>query len=164
ALLEGTPAGEKLQVGAAEAQRLLEELKPRTESYGVYGGPIAQGLGAGLADLRTGITDRGADTRLVVRFAVLGAEPLTPLLLQLAELARARGDNDLAGFCEGWAVRFEAHLEAVREAAVDLGRDPDRVAAPVVDALVNRVAHGVGWTVGAVGEGIDNLAGRRLGR
>ena len=160
-LLDGTDVGEKLQGGAAEARRLLEELKPRTEAYGLYGGPMAQGVGARLADLRTGITDRGADTGLVVRFAVLDGEHLTTLLQQLAELARARDDRDLAGFCDQWAVRFEPHLDAVRQAAVELGRDPDRVAAPVVDAVVNRVAHGVGWTVGAVGEGIDKLAGRR---
>jgi hypothetical protein len=160
-LLEGTAIGDSLQRGAAEARRLLEELKPRTEAYGLYGGPMAQGLGARLADLRTGITDRGADTGLVVRFAVLDAEHLTTLLRQLAELARARQDRDLAGFCEDWAVPFEAELDAVRQAAVELGRDPDRVAAPVVDAVINRVAHGVGWTFGAVGEGIDKLAGRR---
>jgi hypothetical protein len=159
-LLEGTAVGERLQIGAAEGQRLLEELRPRTEAYGLYGSPMAQGLGAGLADLRTGLTDRGADTGMVVRFAVLDAEHLTTLLLQLAELARARGDLDLAGFCHQWAVRFEAQLDAVRQAAVELGSDPDRVAAPIVDALVNRVAHGVGWTFGAVGEGIDKLAGR----
>jgi hypothetical protein len=159
-LLEGTQVGERLQAGAAEAQRLLEELKPRTEAHGLYGGPLAQGLGARAADLRTGITDRGADTGLVVRFAVLDAEHLTTLLRQLAELARARQDNDQAGFCEEWAGRFESQLDGVRQAAVELGRDPDRVAAPVVGSLVNRAAHGVGWTFGAVGEGIDSLAGR----
>ena len=135
-LLEDTPVGQSLQRGAADAQRLLEELKPRTEAYGLYGTPMAQGLGTGLADLRTGVTDRGADTGLVVRFAVLDAEHVTTLLRQLAELARARRDNDLAGFCEEWAARFEPHLDAVRQSAVELGSDPDRVAAPVDDSLL----------------------------
>ena len=125
---------------------------------------MAQGLGVGLADLRTGIADRGADTGLVARLAVLDAEHLTTLLRQLAELARARGDHDLAGFCEEWAVRFESQLDAVRQGAVELGADPDRVAAPVDDSLPNRVAHGVGWAFGAVGEGIDQIAGRRRRR
>jgi hypothetical protein len=160
-LLEEMPVGESLQRGAAEAQRLIDELTPRTEAYGLHGGPMAQGLGAGLADLRTGIADRGADTGLVVRFAVLDAEHLTTLLRQLAELARAREDHDLAGFCEEWAVRFESQLDAVRQGAVELGAHPDRVAAPVDDSLLNRAAHGIGWTFGAVGEGIDKLAGRR---
>ena len=162
-LLEGTAVGEYLQRGAAEAGRLLEELKPRTEAYGLHGGPMAQGLGARLADLRTGVTDRGADTGLVARLAVLDAEHVTTLLRQLAELARAREDHDLAGFCEEWAIRFEPHLDAVRQSAIELGSDPDRVAAPVDDSLLNRAAHGVGWTFGAVGEGIDKLAGRRRG-
>jgi hypothetical protein len=124
---------------------------------------MAQGLGARLADLRTGVTDRGADTGLVARLAVLDAEHVTTLLRQLAELARAREDHDLAGFCEEWATRFEPHLDAVRQSAIELGSDPDRVAAPVDDSLLNRAAHGVGWTFGAVGEGIDKLAGRRRG-
>jgi hypothetical protein len=159
-LLDGTPVGERLHGGAAEAQRLLEELKPKTESHGVYGGPMAQGLGARLADLRTGVTDRGADTGLVVRFAVLDAEHLTTLLRQLAELARARQDDDMAGFCEEWAVRFESRLDAVRQVAVELGSDPDRVAAPVADTLANRVAHGTGWVFGSIGEAVDRVAGR----
>jgi hypothetical protein len=159
-LMDGTPVGERLQRGAAEAQRLLEELKPKTESHGLYGGPMAQGLGARLADLRTGITDRGADTGLVVRFAVLDAEHLTTLLRQLAELARARRDNDLAGFCEEWAVRFESQLDAVRQAAVELGSDPDRVAAPVAGTAANRAAHGAGWVFGSIGETVDRVAGR----
>ena len=163
-LLEQIPVGESLQRGAAQAQRLIEELKPRTEAFGLYGSPMAQGLGAGLADLRTGITDRGADTGLVVRFAVLDAEHVTTLLRQLAELARARNDHDLADFCEEWAVRFESQLDALRQAAIELGSDPDRVAAPVVDSVVNRAAHGLGWTFGAVGEGIDRLAGLRRRR
>jgi hypothetical protein len=159
-LLEGTPVGDSLRRGAADAQRLIEELEPQTEAYGLYGRPMAQGLGARLADLRTGITDRGADTGLVVRFAVLDAEHLTTLLRQLAELARARQDRDLAPFCEEWAVRFEAHLDAVRQGAVALGADPDRTAAPVDDGVLNRTAHGVGWLFGAFGEGVDRIAGR----
>ena len=159
-LLDDTPIGEKLQRGAAEAKRLLEELAPRTEAYGLYGTPMAQNVGARLADLRTGIADRGGDTGMVARFSVLDGEHLTTLLRQLAELARAREDRDLAGFCEDWAVRFEPHLDAVRQAAVELGQDPDRVAAPVADTVLNRAAHGVGWTFGAFGEGVDQLAGR----
>ncbi len=161
AALDGMPVAESLERGASEAERLLEELRPRTEAYGLRGWPMAQGVGARFADLRTALTDRGGDTGMVVRFAVLDAEHLTTLLRQLAELARVRQDRDLAGFCEEWAGRFESELNAVREAAVELGTDPDRVGAPVDDSLVNRAAHGVGWAFGAVGEGIDQVAGRR---
>jgi hypothetical protein len=161
AALEGTAVGEALEQGTAEAERLLEELGPRTEAYGLRGWPMAQGVGARIADLRTAVTDRGADTGMVARFAVLDGEHLTTLLRQLAELARSRQDRDLAGFCEEWAGRFESEVAAVREGAVELGTNPDRVAAPVDDSLVNRAAHGVGWAFGAVGEGIDQIAGRR---
>jgi len=161
AVLGDTTVAKSLEHGADEAERLIEELGPRTAVYGLHGWPMAQGVGARLADVRTAVTDRGGDTGMVARFAVLDAEHLSTLLRQLAELARAREDHDLAGFCEEWAGRCESELNAVREAAVELGTDPDRAAAPVDHSLVNRAAHGIGWTLGAVGEGIDKIAGRR---
>ncbi len=161
--LEGTQVGEALERGAAETERLLEALKPRTAAYGLHGDPMAQGVGARVADLRTALTDRGGDTGLVVRSSVLDLEHVTTLLRHLAELARSRDDRDLAGFCEEWAVRLEAELGAVREAAVELGTDPDRAAAPLDSSLLNRAAHGVGWVFGSVGEGIDRIVGRRRG-
>lgn len=163
AALGGTPVGDSLERGVAETERLLAALGPRTEAYGLHGGPMAQGAGARIADLRAAIVDRGADTGLVVRFAVLDIEYLTTLLRQLAELARARKDRDLAGFCEEWAGRLESALNAVREAAVELGTDPDRAAAPLDGSLLNRAAHGVGWVFGSFGEAVDRAVGRRRG-
>lgn len=161
--LEGTPVGDRLKDGAAETSVLLTELAPRTATYGLYGGPTAEGMGARIADLRTVVTDRGGDTGLVVRSAVLDIEHVTTLLRQLAELARARDDLSMAGFCEEWAGRLESTLDAVREAAVKLGADPDRTSAPLDDSLVNRAAHGVGWVFGSIGEAVDRVVGRRRG-
>jgi hypothetical protein len=161
--LEGTPVGDRLEEGAAETSVLLTELAPRTANFGLYGGPTAQGVGARIADLRTVITDRGGDTGLVVRSAVLDIEHVTTLLRHLAELARARGDRNMAGFCEEWAVRLESNLDAVREGAVELGSDPDRTSAPLNASVVNRAAHGVGWVFGSVGEAVDRVIGKRRG-
>jgi hypothetical protein len=159
--LEGTPVGDALERGTAETERLLESLKPRTAAYGLHGDLMAQGVGARIADVRTAVTDRGADTGLVVRSAVLDLEHVTTLLRHLAELARSRADRDLAGFCEDWAGRLESELGAVREAAVELGTDPDRAAAPLDDSLFNRAAHGVGGVFGSFGEAVDRVVGRR---
>jgi hypothetical protein len=160
--LEGTAIGERLEDGAAETSVLLTELGPRTATYGLYGSPMAQGMGARIADLRTVIADRGGDTGLVVRSAVLDMEHVTTLLRHLAELARARGDRSMAGFCEEWAAgRLESNLDAVREAAVELGADPDRTSAPLDESVVNRAAHGVGWVFGSVGEAVDRVISRR---
>lgn len=159
--LEGTPIGDSLERGVAETESLIAALEPRTAAYDLHGGPMAQGLGARIADVRSAFADRGGDTGMVIRFAVLDVEHLTTLLRHLAELARSRQDRDLAGFCEEWAGRLEAQLGAVREAAVELGTDPDRAAAPLDDSLLNRATHGVGWVFGSVGEGIDRIVGRR---
>ena len=120
-------------------------------------------MGARIADLRTTLVDRGGDTGLVVRSAVLDMEHVTTLLRHLAELARSRGDRSMAGFCEEWAGRLESILDAVREGAVELGADPDRASAPLDDSVVNRAAHGVGWVFGSIGEAVDRLVGGRRG-
>jgi hypothetical protein len=159
--LGDTTVGERLVDGAAETSVLLTELAPRTATYGLYGSPLAQGIGARMADVRTTLLDRGGDTGLVVRSAVLDMEHVTTLLRQLAELARARGDRNMAGFCEEWAGRLESTLDAVREAAVELGADPDRVSAPIDESVLNRAAHGVGWVFGSIGEAVDKVVGRR---
>ena len=161
AAVEGTPVADALWSGLAQVEELLRVLGPRTAGYGVYGGPAAQGLGARIADLRTVVTDRAADTGLSVRFAVLDLEHLTTLLRQLAELARARSDQSLARFDEEWAGRLETELDSVRETAVKLGTDPDRTAAPLSGSPVNRAAHGAGWVFGSIGEAVDGAIGRR---
>jgi hypothetical protein len=163
AALEGTRIGERLKDGAAETSVLLTELGPRTATYGLYGSPTAQGMGARIADLRTVLADRSGDTGLAVRSAVLDMEHVTTLLSHLAELARARGDRNMAGFCEEWAGRLESNLDAVREAAVELGADPDRTSAPLNDSTVTRTAHGVGWVFGSIGEAVDRVVGKRRG-
>jgi hypothetical protein len=159
--LEGTAAGEALERGVAQTERLLDELGPRMAAYGLYGTPMAQNAGAWIAELRTAVTDRAADTGLAVRSAVLDIEYLTTLLSHLAELARTRGDRDLAGFCEEWATRMESELGAVREAAAELGSDPERAAAPLDNSPLSRAAHGLGWVFGAFGEAVDGVVGRR---
>lgn len=161
--LEGTAVGARLEDGAAETSVLLTELAPRTATYGLYGTPTAQGMGARIADVRTAFMDRSGDTGLVVRSAVLDMEHVTTLLRHLAELARARGDRNIAGFCEEWAGRLESNLDAVREAAVELGADPDRTSAPLNDSMVSRAAHGVGWVFGSIGEAVDRVVGSRRG-
>ena len=155
--------GDRLKDGAAETSVLLTELAPRTASYGLYGSPMAQGMGARIADLRTAVMDRSGDTGLVVRSAVLDMEHVTTLLRHLAELARARDDRNMAGFCEEWAGRLEANLDAVREAVVELGADPDRTSAPLNDSPVSKAAHGVGWVFGSIGEAVDRVIGSRRG-
>jgi hypothetical protein len=161
--LKDPQIADRLSDGAAETSVLLTELAPRTASYGLYGEPTAEALGARMADVRTALLDRSGDTGMVVRSAVLDMDHVTTLLRHLSALARARGDLSMAGFCEEWAIRLESNLGAVREAAVELGANPDRASAPLSDSIVDRAAHGVGWVFGAIGEGVDSLIGRRRG-
>ena len=161
--LEGTTAAETLKGSAGRVQDLLAALEPRTAAYGLHGGVAAEGVGARIADLRAVVSDRAVDTGMVMRFAVLDIEHVATLLAHLAELAAARGDDELAGFCRGWSAAMRPEVKSVRKAAVALGSDPERAAAPLDDSTLTKLAHGTGWVFGSVGEAFDRFAGSLQG-
>jgi hypothetical protein len=163
--LDGTRFARAIERASSTVEELVSELGPRTAEYGVHGGPAAQGVGARIADVRSAVADRSVDTGMVMRLAVLDIEHIATLLRHLAELARARGDARLAKFCEDWATRIRTEVRAVRKAAVEVGADPDRAAAPLDTSLIGRAVHGAGWVVGSVGETVDRVtAPRRRGK
>jgi hypothetical protein len=162
--LEGTPYAEVLDRGRDRVEKLLVALPTETERYGLYGGPMALGLGARMGDLRSVITDRSADTGMVMRVAVLDIEHVATLLGQLGALAASRDDQELASFCHEWEASIRPEVEAVRVAAASLGDSPERAAAPLESSLLGRAAHGAFWMLGAVGEAVDNVTGQRGGR
>ena len=162
--LEGSDYGEVLEDSAASVNELLTALGPRTERYGLYGGIAAQGVGARIADLRGAFTDRSVDTGMVMRFAVLDIEHVTTLLGHLAALADTRSDEQLADFCRQWETTMRTQVKAVRRAAIGLGSDPDRAAAPLDDSVLGRAAHGAGWVMGSLGEAVDRVTGQAADR
>jgi hypothetical protein len=159
--LEGTPYAEVLERGRERVERLLEALAEETEPYGVYGGPAAQGVGARIAGVRSAITDRSVDTGMVMRLAVLDIEHVATLLGQLAELALAREDTELAGFCREWQRVVMPDVKATRTTAIAVGASPDIAAAPLDQSTIGKAAHRVGWAFGAVGEAIDRYTPSR---
>ena len=161
--LEGTELAGTLERSAEEVERLLAELAPRTEAYGLHGGIAAQGVGARIADLRGAVTDRSVDTGMVARFAVLDIEHVTTLLAHLGALADSRLDEDLADFCRAWEKLMRPQVKAVRRAAVNLGATPDLAAAPIDDSPLGRAAHGAGWVLGSFGEAFDRVTGSHTG-
>jgi hypothetical protein len=162
-VLEDTSIREPLEHASRQVEGLLTALERRTAAYGLHGGVMAQGLGSRIAELRSAIWDRAADTGAVFRFAVLDIEHIATLLAHLRELATARADTELAEFCDERATEMRAEVKAVRKAAVSLGRDPDRAAAPLDDSPLGRATHRVGWLFGSVGEAIDRVAANRRG-
>ena len=159
--LEATPYAAILEAGRERIEALLEALPAKTEPYGLYGGFAAQGVGARIADVRAVLADHSVDTGMVMRLAVLDVEHLATLLAQLAALAGARGDSDLASFSLDWEAAVRNEVTNTRVAAISIGEDPDRAAAPLDDSALGRAAHGVGWVLGSVGEAVDRVVGRR---
>lgn len=159
--LEGTPYAEVLGTGRERVDALLTALAPRTAAYDLHGGIAAQGLGARIADVRAAVSDRSVDTGMVLRLAVLDVEHVATLLAQLAALAAARADSELANFCLEWEAAVRPEVSATRVAAISLGEDPDRAAAPLDESLLGRAAHGVGWVLGSVGETVDRVTRQR---
>ena len=159
--LDGTSYAEALEGGRASVERLLAALAPETARYDLHGGIAAQGFGARIADVRGTLHDRSVDTGMVMRFAVLDIEHVATLLGHLTRLARARADEELAAFCKRWQSEVRPEVRSVRRAAISLGEDPDRAAAPLDDSAIGRAAHGVGWALGSLGEAVDRATGGR---
>ena len=145
--LDGEPGTLELGAGADAARTLLVELADVTASYGLYGGPAAQGVGSRAAGLRT---------------AVLDVQHVTTLLAYLAQVARAGGDEPLAETCGRWERRLRRLEARARKAAILAGADPDAAIAPLDRGALGRAGHRAALTVGTVGEWIDRrVAGRR---
>ena len=159
--LDGGPGGEELRAGADAARTLLVELADVTSSYGLYGGPAAQGLGSRAAGLRTAVLDRALERNQALRLAVLDLQHVTTLLAYLAEVARAGGDEPLAEACRRWERRLRRVEARARKAAILTGGDPDAAIAPLDRGALGRAGHRVALTVGTVGEWIDRRAAER---
>jgi hypothetical protein len=158
--LADTDAGPTLESGALRVRELLAALEPRTAGYGLHGKPAAQGVGVGVAGLRSGLVDRTLDTGPALRLAVLDIEHVVTLLGHLAELAAARGDERLERFDRRWANQLAPEVDKIRRAAISLGSTPDRAAAPLDSSPIGRVVHRAGWAIGTLGEWFDRRAGR----
>ncbi len=156
-----TPAAPVLDEAAGNVRELLDALGPRIAAYDLHAGRAVRGVGSTVGDVRGAVVDRGLDTGPAVRLAVLDLEHVATLLAHLAALADARGDAKLAKFDAKWQERLRPQVKAVRKAAVDLGRDPDRAARPLDDSSLGQVMHRAGWAIGTLGEWFDRRSAPR---
>src|SRR5205085_12378739 len=100
--LDGEPGTLELGAGADAARALLVELADVTASYGLYGGPAAQGVGSRAAGLRIAVLDRALERNQALRLAVLDVQHVTTLLAFLAQVASAGGVTPPAETCVRW--------------------------------------------------------------
>lgn len=151
---------ELLRSGTELAGALLVELADVTAARGLYGKPLAQGLGARLAGVHNTLLDTALEVNQALRFAVLDVVHVVTLLEYLAGTAAQDGDAELRAFLEGWAQRMRAQEDGVRVAAVTLAGEPDRAVRPCAPGLAGRVGHGAASAVGTFGEWVDRRARR----
>lgn len=154
----GGADGAVLRDGAAEAERLLEELGARMAEHDLAGFPAARSAGGGLSSLRNRLGDAALERNQALRLAVLDVQHLGTLLPYLARLARTRGDERLARWHGGWKRRLASVEKSAREAAVAAADDPERAVERLVDGPAGRAAHGVAYAVGTLGEWVDTSA------
>ena len=155
------PASEVLEQGMVAVRRMLTELKPLTESYGLYGQPAAQGVGARLATARVQLRDRALERNQALRLAVLDIQQVTTLLLFLAEVADSRADERCGGFCRKWERSLRRTENAARKAAAESGQDPDDAIALLDESPAGKAAHGAAYAMGTLGEWLDKQRGVR---
>jgi hypothetical protein len=149
-----------LRAGVAEAQTLLAGLEPLTAARGLPGRPAAQGLGRTIARSRSTLGDRLLERNQALRFAVHDVQHLTTLLPYLAGLARRRGDDELSAFLDERELALQEIERRARVVAVEQSRDPDAAIEPADPSPAGRAGARLGELIGAIGEQIDQRAGR----
>jgi len=149
-----------LRDGADVARTLLAELTDVTAERGIYGRPMAQGLGAQLARVHSGALDTSLEVNQALRFAVLDVVHVVTLLDFLARAAAQDADPELATFLAGWATRLGGHEAAIRTAAVELGAAPDLALRAAEAGAAGRIGHGAASVIGTFGEWFDRRAAR----
>jgi hypothetical protein len=153
----------ELRAGAQAAEELVGELAELTASYGLYGFPAAEGMGARLAGVRNALADRALERNQALRMAVLDIQHVVTLCAYLAELGRANGDEKMVEFCGRWERKLKRLESRVRKAAVAEGTDPDAAIVPLDDGAIGRAGHRVASAAGTVGEWFDRRAAERRG-
>ena len=160
--LPAGPGREVLENVAGAGRDLLDELRELTRTYGLFGQPAAQGVGARFAGVRR-VFDKGLERNQALRYAVLDLQHLTTLLAYLAALGEQRSDEAMGEFCGRWERKLKRQESAARKAVVALAETPDGAIVPLDDGRVGRVAHGMANAAGTFGEWLDRQAGRRRG-
>ena len=149
-----------LRAGSDVARTLIGELTDVTAARDVYGRPLAQGLGARMAGVRSALLDTALEIHQALRVAALDVVHVVTLLDFLARAGGRDGDPELQAFLAGWADRMRSQEEAVRAAAVALGDDLDRALETATEGVAGRIGHGAANAVGTLGEWFDRRAGR----
>ena len=164
ALADRLGAGEgvaELRSGAEAAEELVVELGELTSSYGLYGFPAAQGVGARMAGVRNAVADRALERNQAVRMAVLDVQHVVTLCAYLAELGRGAADERMEEFCGRWERKLKRLESRARKAAVAQAADPDAAILPLDDGPVGRAGHRLANAAGTLGEWFDRRAGER---
>jgi hypothetical protein len=156
----GGREGELLLACAAEAEEIRGELQDAASRRGVAVGPSAE-TGGRLLSARPPAPDVALERNQALRWALHDVQHCTLGLRYAARLAAARHDDALRGLLDAWAERLERHEQAARDAAIELGDDPDAAIAPADPSSAGQTAHQVAVSMGAFGEWLDRQASRR---
>ena len=149
-----------LRDGSHLARTMLAELSTETARRGLYGRPLAQGLGTQLARVHSAALDTVLEVNQALRFAVLDVVHVVMLLDFLAPAAAHDGDHALEAFLAGWATRLRAQEDAIRAAVVALAGQPDLALRPAAPGLAGTIGHGAADLLGTFGEWFDRRAAR----
>lgn len=149
-----------LREGSDLARALLGELVDVTAQRGIFGRPMAQGLGVQLARVHNGALDTALEVHQSVRFAALDIVHVVTLLEFLAATAAQDADPELESFLSGWAAKLRPHEEAVRAGVRELAADPDAAVRASAPGVRGKVGHGAAAALGTFGEWFDRRAAR----
>jgi hypothetical protein len=149
-----------LREGSDMARALLAELEDVTGARGIYGRPLAQGLGAQLATMHGALLDTALEVNQALRIAVLDVVHVVTLLDFLAGVSAKDADPGLQTFLVRWSAQMRVQEDAIRIAVIALADDPDLSVRHSTPGCAGRIGHGAANALGTLGEWVDRRSGR----
>lgn len=133
------PPAEALRAVSAHAHEVLQELPALAKKHGLPDSFAGQAIGEFFSDMRQLLADRLIEPERSYRGTLLGIRHGVDLVALMRQVARARGNGELAEWCATWLARRQPLVDAVAAQLAWFAQFPDQATGKPGGGLLKRV-------------------------
>lgn len=137
--LGDVPPAEALRTVSAHAREVLQELPALAKKHGLPDSFAGQAIGEFFSDMRQLVADRLIDPERSYRGTLLGLRHGLDLVELIRQVARVRGNGELADWCAGWLAKRQPLVDAVAAQLAWFAQFPDQATGKHGGGLLKRV-------------------------
>lgn len=133
------PPAEALRAVSAHAHEVLQELPALAKKHGLPDSFAGQAIGEFFSDMRQLLADRLIEPERSYRGTLLGIRHGVDLVELMRQVARVRGNGELAEWCAGWLAKRQPLVDAVAAQLAWFAQFPDQATGKHGGGLLKRV-------------------------